>query len=512
MALALMLQGTGSDVGKSLLLAGLARAFTRHGLRVRPFKPQNMSNNAAVTVDGGEIGRAQALQARACGTAPVSDMNPVLLKPQSESGAQIILQGRVWRTAGAGDYRRLAPGLLPAVLGSFSRLGEAADLVLVEGAGSPAEVNLRAGDIANMGFAEAADVPAVLIGDIERGGVIAQLVGTHALLSASERGRLAGYIVNKFRGDAGLFEGGIAAITGRTGMRCFGVVPYFPAAAVLPAEDSLALTQAVTRPAPTLTLPRLRGRECAGVGEGRGLVRIAVPLLPRIANFDDLDPLRTDPAVELVMVRPGQPLPRDAALIILPGSKATIADLEFLRREGWDIDLLAHRRHGGRILGLCGGYQMLGRSIADPLGVEGRQQTATGLGFLDVETVLTDTKRLAETSGVELATGMPVRGYEMHLGETSGPGLERPMLRLAEGPDGCVSADGLVAGCYLHGLFASDPFHRTFLTALGAEPGEITYEYQVETTLDSLADHLEHNLDVSALFAAARPPRLRRAA
>jgi adenosylcobyric acid synthase len=237
-----------------------------------------------------------------------------------------------------------------------------------------------------------------------------------------------------------------------------------------------------------------------------------VPLLPRIANFDDLDPLRAEAEVELVMVRPGRPLPRDAALVILPGSKATVADLEFLRREGWDIDLLAHRRHGGRILGLCGGYQMLGRSIADPLGVEGRQQTVTGLGFLDIETVLTDTKRLAEISGVELATGMPVRGYEMHLGETSGPGLECPMLRLAEGPDGCVSADGLVAGCYLHGLFASDLFRRAFLTALGAEPGEIAYEHQIESTLDSLADHLEASLDLSALLAAAQPPCFRRAA
>jgi adenosylcobyric acid synthase len=511
MAHALMLQGTGSDVGKSVLLAGLARAFTRRGLRVRPFKPQNMSNNAAVTVDGGEIGRAQALQARACGTAPVTDMNPVLLKPQSESGAQIILQGRVWRIAGAGEYRQLAPGLLPAVLDSFSRLGDTADLILVEGAGSPAEVNLRAGDIANMGFAEAADVPVVLIGDIERGGVIAQLVGTCALLSASERGRLAGYIVNKFRGDARLFDSGIAAITGRTGMHCFGVVPYFPSAAALPAEDSLALTPTLTHATPTLTLPRLRGRECEA-GEGRGSVRIAVPLLPRIANFDDLDPLRAEPAVELVMVRPGKPLPRDAAVVVLPGSKATISDLEFLRREGWDIDLLAHRRQGGRIIGLCGGYQMLGRGIADPLGVEGRQQTVTGLGFLDIETLLTDTKRLAETSGVELATGMPVRGYEMHLGETSGPGLERPMLHLAEGADGCVSADGLVAGCYLHGLFASDPFRRAFLTSLGAEPGEIAYQHQIETTLDSLADHLEESLDISALLAAARPPRFRRAA
>jgi len=529
MARALMVQGTGSDVGKSLLLAGLARAFTRQGLTVRPFKPQNMSNNAAVTADGGEIGRAQALQARACGTAAVTDMNPVLLKPQSESGAQIVLQGRVWRAAGAGEYRRLAPSLLPAVLGSFSRLAEAADLVLVEGAGSPAEINLRDGDIANMGFAEAADVPVVLVGDIERGGLIAQLVGTHALLSATERALLVGYIVNKFRGDVRLFDGGIAAVSARTGMRCFGIVPYFPAALALPAEDSLALTPILTHPAPTLTLPRLRGREGEGpalplsriageggerseAGEGRRRIRIAVPLLPRIANFDDLDPVCAEPDIELVMVRPGQALPRDAALVILPGSKATIADLEFLRCEGWDIDLLAHRRQGGRILGLCGGYQMLGRSIADPLGVEGREQTVPGLGFLDIETVLTQTKRLAGSRGVELATGMPVAGYEMHLGETAGSGLERPMLRLTGGPDGCVSADGLVAGCYLHGLFTSDPFRREYLAALGAEPGEIAYEHNIETTLEALADHLENCLDLSALLAAARPPSLRRAA
>ncbi len=498
MARALMLQGTGSDVGKSLLLAGLARAFTRQGLQVRPFKPQNMSNNAAVTADGGEIGRAQALQARACGTAAVTDMNPVLLKPQSESGAQIVLHGRVWRAAGASEYRRLAPSLLPVVLGSFSRLAAAADLVLVEGAGSPAEINLRDGDIANMGFAEAADVPVVLVGDIERGGVIAQLVGTHALLSATERALLAGYIVNKFRGDVRLFDGGIAAVTARTGMRCFGTVPFFPAASALPAEDSLALTP--------------RRAERSEAGEGRGPVRIAVPLLPRIANFDDLDPLRAEPDAEVVMVRPGQPLPRDAALVILPGSKATISDLEFLRREGWDIDLLAHRRHGGRILGVCGGYQMLGRTIADPLGVEGRKQTVPGLGFLDIETVLTETKRLAESSGLELASGMPVAGYEMHLGETTGPGLERPMLRLLSGPDGCISADGLVAGCYMHGLFTSDAFRRAFLAGLGAEPGAIAYEHRVETTLDALADHLEHSLDLSAVLAAARPPLLRRAA
>ena len=497
MALVLMLQGTGSDVGKSLLLTGMARAFTRRGLAVRPFKPQNMSNNAAVTADGGEIGRAQALQARACGVEPVSDMNPVLLKPQSDSGAQIVLNGRVWKSASAAEYRCLAPSLLPAVLAAFTRLAERADLVLVEGAGSPAEVNLRGGDIANMGFAEAAGVPVVLIGDIERGGVIAQLVGTCALVTESERALLAGYIVNKFRGDLRLFDGGIAALGARTGLRSFGVVPFFPPAILLPAEDSLALA-----PVRGASADRKESKEA-----GAGPIRIAVPVLPRIANFDDLDPLRAEPEVDLVMVPSGRPLPRDAALVVLPGSKATLADLECLRREGWDTDILAHRRHGGRILGLCGGYQILGKSIADPLGIEGSPGTAAGLGLLDIETVLGPKKRLQSVSGIELASGAPVRGYEMHVGETRGPGLERPMLRLASREDGAVSADGLVAGCYLHGLFASDGFRRGFLERLGVDGGGFAYQQAIDATLDRLADHVEQHLDLDALLAAARPVR-----
>jgi adenosylcobyric acid synthase len=512
MTRALMLQGTGSDVGKSLLVAGLARAFTRRGLQVRPFKPQNMSNNAAVTPEGGEIGRAQALQARACGVAPTIDMNPVLLKPQSDGIAQLVVAGRVRGAYGARDYRGLAPSLLPEVLTAFHRLADQADLVLVEGAGSPAEINLRAGDIANMGFAAAADVPVVLIGDIERGGVIAQLVGTHALLSEGERARLAGYIVNKFRGDPRLFDGGVAAVGERTGLRCFGVVPYFAAAASLPAEDSLGLRGQYPQPpaADSAVLPPPQ----AGEGWGGGLLRpvkIAVPVLPRIANFDDLDPLRAEPAVELVLVRPGTPLPRDAALIIVPGSKATLADLAFLRAEGWDIDLLAHHRQGGHILGLCGGYQMLGRRIADPDGIEGSPGEAVGLGLLDIDTVLGGDKRLAQASGTDIACGQPVRGYEMHLGVTTGPGLARPMLKLDGGPDGAVSADGRVVGCYLHGLFASDAFRHAFLARLGAA-GSARYDAAVETTLDALADHLEANLDLDAALAAARPVLLTRAA
>jgi adenosylcobyric acid synthase len=515
---ALMIQGTGSDVGKSLIVAGLCRAFTRRGLAVRPFKPQNMSNNAAVTAEGGEIGRAQALQARACGVAASSDMNPVLLKPQAGNAAQIVLCGKVLRSASARGYRALAPSLLPSVLAAFGRLSAGADLVLVEGAGSPAEINLRAGDIANMGFAEAADMPVALVGDIDRGGVIAQLVGTHALLSASERTRLVGYIVNKFRGDPRLFDGGIAAIGERTGWPCLGVVPWFPQASLLPAEDSMALST------PTPTLPRQRGRGMAGAGalppplagEGRGggqpRLKIAVPRLPHIANFDDLDPLRIEPGVELVMVPPGEMLPADAALVILPGSKATLADLAALRREGWDIDILAHHRCGGRVLGVCGGYQMLGRRIADPAGFEGPPGEARGLGLLAVDTVLGDRKRLGQASGSEIASGAAVRGYEMHLGITAGEGLERPMLRLGDRADGAVSADGRVAGCYLHGLFAGDEFRRAFLARLGAAPGDLAYEALVDDTLDRLADHLAAHLDLDAILAAARPPRLTRAA
>jgi len=512
MARALMLQGTGSDVGKSTLLAGMARAFTRRGLKVRPFKPQNMSNNAAVTADGGEIGRAQALQARACGIPAATDMNPVLLKPQSENGTQIILEGRIWGAACASDYRQLAPSLLPPVLAAFTRLAEGADLVLIEGAGSPAEINLRDGDIANMGFAEAAGVPVVLIGDIERGGVIAQLVGTQELLSVSEKALLVGYVVNKFRGDIRLFDGGITALGARTGLRCFGVVPFFTAAASLPAEDSLSLaprSHTALRAGSPLSRAAGEGAERSEAGEGRGRVRIAVPVFPRIANFDDLDPLLAEPRVELIMVTPGQPLPRDATLVILPGSKATIGDLEFLRSEGWDIDLLAHWRQGGRILGLCGGYQMLGITITDPFGMEGRKETIRGLGLLEVDTVLSSAKRLVETAGIELATGMPVRGYEMHLGSTTGPELERPMLRVVSGGDGCVSRDGRVAGCYLHGLFASDLFRTAFLERLSADSGEVAYEQQIEATLDALADHLERSLDLTALLAAARSPRLK---
>jgi len=486
---AIMFQGTGSDVGKSLIVAGLARAFTRRGLAVRPFKPQNMSNNAAVTADGGEIGRAQALQARACGIAPRSDMNPVLLKPQSDTGAQLIVQGKVDGTVSARDYRALAPALLPRVLESFRHLRDGADLVLVEGAGSPAEINLRAGDIANMGFAEAADLAVVLIGDIDRGGVIASLIGTMDLLAASERRRVRGFVVNKFRGDASLFDDGLRAITGRTGVPALGVVPWFAEASRLPAEDAAGLDS--------------RSFSGAAAATGRRL-EIAVPRLPRIANFDDLDPLAAEPGVRLRLMAPGRALPGDADLILLPGSKATLADLAALRAEGWDVDIAAHVRRGGRVLGLCGGYQMLGVRVADPEGVEGAPGEAPGLGLLDVETVLSPSKVLRPVSARDSRSGAPVRGYEMHMGRTAGPATARPLLMLDGRPEGAESACGRIAGCYLHGLLASDDYRRAFLRSLGGSASDVAFDAGVDATLDRLADHLAAAIDLERVLEIAR--------
>jgi adenosylcobyric acid synthase len=474
-----MLQGTGSSVGKSLLVAGLARACRLRGLRVAPFKPQNMSNNAAVTADGGEIGRAQALQARAAGMAPSVHMNPVLLKPQSEIGAQIVVQGRMSGSARARDYQAMKPALLPRVLDSFAILRKAADIVLVEGAGSASEVNLRVGDIANMGFARAAGVPVVVVGDIDRGGVIASLVGTQAVLGPGDAALVVGFVVNRMRGDLSLFADGMTMIAARTGWPALGLVPFFPAARLLPAEDAEDLA-AARRPGARL--------------------RIAVPVLPWIANFDDLDPLAAEPDVDLVLVRPGAALPV-CDLVILPGSKATIPDLLAFRAAGWDIDLAAHNRRGGRILGLCGGYQMLGRTIADPHGIEGPPGAVPGLGLLPAATVLGGDKRLVAVSGFS-ADGVGFTGYEMHVGTTATDAP--PLLRMADGrTDGAVSADGLVAGCYVHGLFNDDAQRAAWLHRLGAGPSPRGHEAAIDATLDALAAHLEQHMDVARLLGLA---------
>ena len=486
---ALMFQGTGSNVGKSLLVAGFCRAYATRGLRVRPFKPQNMSNNAAVAGDGREIGRAQALQARAAGIDPCADMNPVLLKPESEHGAQVVVQGSVTGTADARGYHALKAELMPRVLESFERLGEEADLILVEGAGSPAEVNLRANDIANMGFALAAGVPVALVGDVDRGGVIASLVGTAALLPAAERALTKGFVINKFRGDATLFDDANAIIEERTGWAALGLVPWFEAARLLPAEDSVGFD---STPA-------------VGAASTSRAIKIAVPRLPRISNTDDLDPLRAEPDTVLDIVAPGRALPGDADLVLLPGSKATRSDLEALHAEGWALDIQAHVRRGGWVVGLCGGYQMLGRRVADRAGVEGPPGETPGLGLLDVETTMSASKRLVQARGHASEGGEAVAGYEMHMGETTGPDTMRPLIRLESGPDGARAANGRVMGCYLHGLFTADGFRRVFLARLRErESAGVAYDALVEETLDALGAHLEAHLDLDRLLEVAR--------
>ncbi len=482
MAKAIMIQGAGSNVGKSMVVAGLARAFTKRGLRVAPFKPQNMSNNAAVTVDGGEIGRAQALQARAAGCAPVVDMNPVLLKPETDTGAQVIVQGQRFATLKARDYAKAKPQLLGAVMESFRRLAETCDLILVEGAGSPAEINLRAGDIANMGFAEAAEIPVVLVGDIDRGGVIAQVVGTHAVLPVEDRNRITAFAINKFRGDVTLFDDGLREIEERTGWASLGVLPWFADAWRLPAEDVMDIRS-----------------------HGRGGFKVAVPRLNRIANFDDLDPLSGEPGVSVEIIEAGRALPGDADLVLIPGSKSTIADLNHFRAQGWDIDLAAHLRRGGHVLGICGGYQMLGREIIDADGLEGPAGSTPGLGHLDVVTRMQPEKRLALTDAIYLPTGDPVTGYEIHLGQTEGPDCARPWLKVGGQPAGAASPDGRVRGCYLHGLFASDGFRSAYLEPLGAAPSAMNHGAMIDNTLDDLAAHLEAHIDLDTLLSLARP-------
>ncbi len=485
MSAALMIQGTGSDVGKSLIVAGLARAYTARGLAVRPFKPQNMSNNAAVTADGGEIGRAQALQARACKTPPTVHMNPVLLKPETETGAQVIVQGKRQASMTASEWMRKRTDFMPSVLASFACLGAEADLVLVEGAGSPAEVNLRDHDIANMGFAHAANVPVVLVGDIHRGGVIASIVGTFNVISPEDADRISAFLVNNFHGDPKLFEGGVRTLKERTGRPCAGIIPHFADAGKLPAEDAMALDR--------------------GIAQSGGAIKIAVPRLSRIANFDDLDPLAHSSDVALEIIQPGNPIPGDADLILLAGTKSTIGDLAYVREQGWDIDILSAVRHGRRVLGLCGGYQMLGRMVHDPDGIEGPSGSAEGLGLLDVETTLTSDKTLENVTATHVASGKKITGYEIHLGQSEGPDCARPFADISGRMDGAMSASGLVEGTYLHGIFSSDDFRAAWLAALGAPGGRIdSYDAMVDATLDGLAEHLEAHVDLDLLLAIAK--------
>lgn len=480
---AIMIQGTGSNVGKSMLVAGLCRAALRRGIAVAPFKPQNMSNNAAVTQDGGEIGRAQALQAMACGRDLSVHMNPVLLKPETDTGSQVVIQGRAQSHLEARDFGGARGALLKPVLESFGILARTADLIIVEGAGSPAETNLRNGDIANMGFARAANVPVVLAGDIDRGGVIAQIVGTQAVLDPDDAAMVKGFLINKFRGDVALFNDGYDDIIQRTGWAGFGVLPWFNAAHLLPAEDAVDLARADTG----------------------GAFHIVCPMLSRIANFDDLDPLAVEPSVRLTMIPPGTPLPADADLVILPGTKSTRGDLAFLRAQGWDIDLRAHVRRGGHVLGICGGYQILGQTIADPDGLEGAAGQDAGLGLLDVATRMAADKTLTRVEARHHGSGAQIDGYEIHIGQTEGVDCQRPFSWIDGVADGASSRDGKITGTYLHGLFSNDTFRKAWLAQFGLTSASVSYSKTVDDTLNQLADHMEQHLDVSTLLDSAGP-------
>jgi adenosylcobyric acid synthase len=484
-ARAVMLMGTGSDVGKSLIAAGLCRALTLRGFRVRPFKPQNMSNNAAVTIDGGEIGRAQALQARAARTDPTVHMNPILLKPETNTGAQVIVQGHRHATMTARDYFANRTQFLPAILESFHILASDADVVIVEGAGSPGEINLRNGDLANMGFAQAAGVPAILVGDIHRGGVIASIAGTFAILPESDRRIIKAFLINKFHGDPELFSEGRSFLESRTGAPCLGIIPHFEGAYRLPAEDTVSLEDILSTNSTE--------------------TKICVLRLPRIANFDDIDPLRLTPGVSVHFVQPGDPIPGDGRLVIIPGSKSTISDLREIRRQGWDVDLAAHVRRGGYVLGLCGGYQMLGRAIHDPQGIEGKTESVDGLGLLAVETTLLPDKTLTRVIGTHVATGTAIVGYEIHLGRTEGIDCARPFAVIGSQPDGAISTSGRIMGTYLHGCFTADSFRDAYLKSLGFAANPIAFDALIDDTLDALAVHLETHMDIDRLIALAEP-------
>ena len=471
----LMVQGTTSDAGKSTLVTGLCRVFARQGVRVAPFKPQNMALNSAVTEDGGEIGRAQAVQAQACNLAPHTDMNPVLLKPNSDTAAQVIIHGRALTDMDACDYHRYKTTAMAAVLASHARLCAQYELIVAEGAGSPAEINLRDRDIANMGFAEAVDCPVILVADIDRGGVFAHLVGTLALLSESERARVQGFVINRFRGDLALLEGGLRWLERETGKPVLGVLPYLHGLH-LEAEDAL---------------PRERRPVT------NGALRVVAPALPHISNHTDFDPLRLHPQVDFQYAAPNRPLP-PADLIILPGSKNVRGDLHWLRTQGWEQDLLRHLRYGGKLIGICGGLQMLGEAIHDPLGLEGEPGSSTGLKLLELETTLGAQKILRRRNGRLALDEAAVSGYEIHLGVSHGVALARPAIHFDDGVDGAMSLDGQIIATYLHGLFESREACDGLLHWAGLHTrGAIDYHALRETEIDRLADAVERHLDLS---------------
>ncbi|GHC28626.1 cobyric acid synthase [Aidingimonas halophila] len=477
----LMIQGTTSDAGKSTVVAALCRWLARQGVSVAPFKPQNMALNSAVTVDGGEIGRSTALQALACGIAPHSDMNPVLLKPQSDRGAQVILRGRVHGNMDALDYHAYKTEARTSVLAAWQALSRRHDVIIAEGAGSPAEINLRANDIANMGFAEAIDCPVLLVGDIDRGGVFAQLVGTLELVSQSERDRIVSVVINRFRGDRALLDPGLEWLTEHTGKSVLGVLPFLHGL-VLDAEDAV-------------------GTHSDSEADA---LNIIVPLLPRISNHNDFDPLRLHLHVNIQFVGADQPIPA-ADVILLPGSKSTRHDLAWLRHQGWEDAIQRHLRYGGHVYGICGGFQMLGNAVHDPEGLEGEPGTTAGLGLLDMETRMVAGKQLKNVTG-RLLTGhgvdTVVTGYEIHNGVTTGAALNRPLIELPARVDGAISEDGRVMGSYLHGVFDRPEACTALLETLGAPRGNrgaIDYHQHRQQALDRLADAVEENLDTAML-------------
>ncbi|WP_043691861.1 cobyric acid synthase [Luteibacter sp. 9133] len=474
----LMVQGCTSDAGKSTVVAALCRWLRRRGVAVAPFKPQNMALNSAVTVDGGEIGRAQAVQAQAAGVMPHTDFNPVLLKPNSDTGAQVIVHGHPVGNMDAVGYHAYKRVAMDAVLASHARLADAYAAIVVEGAGSPAEINLRDRDIANMGYAEAVDCPVILVADIDRGGVFAHLVGTLALLSESERNRVAGFVINRFRGDIALLQPGLDWLERETGKPVLGVLPYLHGM-VLEAEDAL---------------PRDRVRR------EHARLRVAVPALPRISNHTDLDALRLHPDVACVFVGPGESFPA-CDLIVLPGSKSTRADLAWLRSQGWDRAILRHVRYGGHVIGICGGMQMLGHAVHDPLGVEGAAGSSSGLGLLDLETTLAPAKQLRIVSGQVSGSDATVIGYEIHCGVSTGAGMKRPAVVLDDGrDDGARSDDGRVIGTYLHGLFDHPDALRAWLGHAGLD-GSAPFDLGAlrEATIDRLADTIDAHMNTAVL-------------
>ena len=486
-AASLMVQGTTSDAGKSTLVAAMCRILQRRGVRVAPFKPQNMALNSAVTEDGGEIGRAQALQAYACGLAPQSDFNPVLLKPTTDRKAQVIIQGKVAADLDAKDYHAYKPRAMGAVLDSWQRLTEKFDAVLVEGAGSPAEINLRDRDIANMGFAEAVDCPVIVVADIDRGGVFAHLVGTLDVLSPSEQNRIKGFVINRFRGDISLLEPGLRWLEERTGKPVLGVLPYLHGL-FLDAEDAIA-----------------GGQEIADATR----LKVIAPAYPRISNHNDLDPLRLHPEVDFQWVGPNQPIP-PADLIVLPGSKAVRADLDWLRAQGWVEALQRHLRYGGKVIGICGGFQMLGSELHDPQGLEGAPRTSAGLGWLDMRTTLEAEKQLRNVSGRLSLPGAPaMTGYEIHLGVSQGADLQRPSVLLDDGrADGAISADGQIMGTYCHGLFDQPQALSALLGWAGChDAATVDFVARREADLNRLADAVETHLDWKTIDAILEQSR-----